>query len=128
MITGRTRNGERRGGDGAGHACGPGAGRGTRGRPAGAPAESEWFALHKPRGYLSTRTIRRAGARVRPGAGAAARLFYVGRLDYDSEGLVLLTNDGDIAHRMLHPSFGMEREYEVELDRATWTRRWSARC
>jgi 23S rRNA pseudouridine2605 synthase len=44
-------------------------------------------------------------------------LFYVGRLDYDSEGLVLLTNDGDTAHRLLHPRYGVEREYEVELDR-----------
>jgi len=82
------------------------------------PAAMEWYALHKPRGYLSTRND--------PGGRATLYdllperlhgLFYVGRLDYDSEGLVLLTNDGDTAHRMLHPSFGVAREYEVELDR-----------
>ncbi|HSJ25864.1 MAG TPA: pseudouridine synthase [Longimicrobiales bacterium] len=82
------------------------------------PAETGWFALHKPRGYLSTRSD--------PGGRATLYdllppqlhgLFYVGRLDYDSEGLVLLTNDGDTAHRMLHPRYGVAREYEVELDR-----------
>jgi 23S rRNA pseudouridine2605 synthase len=82
------------------------------------PAATGWYALHKPRGYLSTRSD--------PGGRATLYdllppqlhgLFYVGRLDYDSEGLVLLTNDGDTAHRMLHPRFGVEREYEAELDR-----------
>jgi 23S rRNA pseudouridine2605 synthase len=81
-------------------------------------AATAWYALHKPRGFLSTRSD--------PGGRATLydlvppdmrRLFYVGRLDYDSEGLVLLTNDGDTAHRMLHPSFGVEREYEVDLVR-----------
>jgi 23S rRNA pseudouridine2605 synthase len=87
------------------------------GRPV-QPAAVEWYALHKPRGYLSTRSD--------PGGRATLYdllpprlhgLFYVGRLDYDSEGLVLLTNDGDTAHRMLHPRFGVAREYEAELDR-----------
>jgi 23S rRNA pseudouridine2605 synthase len=82
------------------------------------PAASEWFMLHKPRGYLSTRTDPEGRATVYDLVPEKLRgLFYVGRLDYDSEGLVLLTNDGDTAHRMLHPRFGMEREYEVELDR-----------
>jgi 23S rRNA pseudouridine2605 synthase len=82
------------------------------------PATVEWYALHKPRGYLSTRSD--------PGGRATLYdllpqrlhgLFYVGRLDYDSEGLVLLTNDGDTAHLMLHPRFGVERVYEAQLDR-----------
>jgi 23S rRNA pseudouridine2605 synthase len=82
------------------------------------PAESQWYALNKPRGYLSTRSD--PGGRATLYELLPARLhglFYVGRLDYDSEGLVLLTNDGDTAHRLLHPQFGVEREYEVELDR-----------
>jgi 23S rRNA pseudouridine2605 synthase len=82
------------------------------------PAASEWYALHKPRGYLSTRAD--PGGRSTLYELVPARLhglFYVGRLDYDSEGLVLLTNEGDTAHRLLHPSFGVDREYEVELDR-----------
>jgi 23S rRNA pseudouridine2605 synthase len=82
------------------------------------PAASEWYALNKPRGYLSTRSD--PGGRSTLYELLPARLhglFHVGRLDYDSEGLVLLTNDGDTAHRLLHPRFGVEREYEIELDR-----------
>ncbi|HUF50512.1 MAG TPA: pseudouridine synthase [Longimicrobiales bacterium] len=81
------------------------------------PALEEWYALHKPRGYLSTRS----DPQGRPTLyellpPPMRRLFYVGRLDYDSEGLILLTNDGDTAHRLLHPRYGIERDYEVELD------------
>lgn len=80
------------------------------------PRSLEWLALHKPRGYVSTRHDPQ-GRRtiydlVPPDAG---RLFYVGRLDVDSEGLILLTNDGDTAHRMLHPSFEVERVYEADV-------------
>lgn len=81
------------------------------------PAASQWFALHKPRGYLSTRSDpegRRTLYELVPPP--MRRLFYVGRLDFDSEGLVLLTNDGDTAHRLLHPRFGIDREYDVELE------------
>jgi 23S rRNA pseudouridine2605 synthase len=82
------------------------------------PAREEWYALHKPRGYVSTRSDPEARATVYDLLPQRLHgLFYVGRLDYDSEGLVLLTNDGDTAHRLLHPRFGVEREYEVELDR-----------
>lgn len=81
------------------------------------PAAPSWYLLHKPRGYLSTRSDPQERPTIYDLVPAAMQgLFYVGRLDYDSEGLVLLTNDGDTAHRMMHPSFGMEREYEVELD------------
>jgi 23S rRNA pseudouridine2605 synthase len=48
--------------------------------------------------------------------GARERLYPVGRLDADSEGLLLLTNDGAWAERVLHPRFGHEREYEVEVE------------
>ena len=80
------------------------------------PRALEWLALHKPRGYVSTRHDPQ-GRRtiydlVPPDAG---RLFYVGRLDVDSEGLILLTNDGDTAHRMRHPSFEVERVYEADV-------------
>ena len=44
------------------------------------------------------------------------RLFHVGRLDKESEGLILLTNDGDMAHRATHPSYGMVKKYLVELE------------
>lgn len=81
------------------------------------PAPQEWFALNKPRGYLSTRSDpegRPTLYELLPPP--MRRLFYVGRLDYDSEGLILLTNDGDTANRLLHPRYGIERDYEVELD------------
>lgn len=77
----------------------------------------EWFALYKPRGFLSTRSDpqgRRTLYELVPDE--LHRLFHVGRLDYDSEGLVLLTNDGDTANLMMHPRYGAEREYEVKLD------------
>jgi pseudouridine synthase len=80
------------------------------------PAKSQWYALNKPRGFMSTRSDpegRRTLYELVPAP--MHRLFYVGRLDFDSEGLVLLTNDGDTAHRLLHPRYGVDREYDVEL-------------
>jgi len=79
-------------------------------------ARFEWYALHKPRGYISTRN----DPEGRPTLYELVpqelqKLFYVGRLDFNSEGLVLLTNEGDVAHRLMHPSFRIEREYDVEL-------------
>lgn len=71
-----------------------------------------YLALNKPRGVLSamsdTRGRRTVGDLV---AGRAERLFHVGRLDADSEGLLLLTNDGALAHRLMHPSFGVMKTY-----------------
>lgn len=85
------------------------------GRPVGLRA-FEWVALHKPRGYVSTRHDPQGRPTIYdllpPDLG---RLFYVGRLDADSEGLILLTNDGDTAHRLLHPSYQVEREYEADV-------------
>jgi len=73
-----------------------------------------WWMVHKPRGVLTT--VRDSEGRrtvmdlLPPGM---PRLFPVGRLDFDTEGLVLLTNDGAGAHALLHPSLGSEREYQV---------------
>ncbi|MEX0907203.1 MAG: pseudouridine synthase [Gemmatimonadota bacterium] len=80
------------------------------------PAEQEWFALNKPRGYMSTRRDPEGRPTLYELVPSAMHpLFYVGRLDFDSEGLILLTNDGDTAHRLMHPSYGIDREYDVEL-------------
>lgn len=78
------------------------------------PAETMWIALHKPPGYVSTRRDPQGRPTVYDLLPPALHgLFYVGRLDLDSEGLLLLTNDGDRANRMLHPRYEVERVYEV---------------
>ncbi|MEO5509578.1 MAG: pseudouridine synthase [Longimicrobiales bacterium] len=80
------------------------------------PAPPEWIALHKPQGYLTTRHDPRGGRTVYDLLPERARgLFYVGRLDRDSEGLILFTNDGDAANNMLHPRNAVERIYQVEV-------------
>jgi cytidylate kinase len=76
-------------------------------------------AVHKPRGWLSAA----GGSRGRPAVvdlvtpRPPGRLWPAGRLDLDSEGLIVLTNDGAWAQRALHPRYGTEREYAVQLDR-----------
>jgi 23S rRNA pseudouridine2605 synthase len=71
-----------------------------------------YFALNKPRGVLSAMSDARGRRTVGDLVGVRAeRLFHVGRLDADSEGLLLLTNDGELAHRLMHPSFGVAKTY-----------------
>ncbi len=75
-----------------------------------------YLALNKPRGILSTLS----DPENRPHLGdllrdRSERLFHVGRLDKDSEGLLLLTNDGDLAHRATHPSFSLPKNYLLEI-------------
>ncbi|HEX2209516.1 MAG TPA: pseudouridine synthase, partial [Longimicrobium sp.] len=77
-------------------------------------APTTWLALHKPKGYVTTRIDpygRRTVYDLLPEKYHG--LFHVGRLDRDSEGLLLLTNDGELANRFLHPSFGITKEYDV---------------
>ena len=76
-----------------------------------------YLALNKPRGMLTTMSDDQG----RPCVGDLvadrnARVFHVGRLDADSEGLLLLTNDGTLAHRLTHPSFGVPKTYLVQID------------
>jgi 23S rRNA pseudouridine2605 synthase len=90
------------------------------GAPVGVGAARAYVALHKPAGVTSTTRDRHAATTVLdlvPTALVpdAARLYPVGRLDQDSEGLLLLTNDGPWAERVLHPRFGVAREYAVAL-------------
>ncbi|MDX6287294.1 MAG: rRNA synthase [Frankiales bacterium] len=78
--------------------------------------ERVYLALNKPRGMLTTLSDPQGrscvGDIVR---GRDERLFHVGRLDADSEGLLLLTNDGDLAHRLMHPSHGVPKTYLAEV-------------
>ena len=77
-----------------------------------------YVALNKPVGIVSSARAERGRESVVDLVGARERLYPVGRLDVDSEGLVLLTNDGEWAERVLHPRYGHEREYEVDVDGA----------
>jgi 23S rRNA pseudouridine2605 synthase len=71
-----------------------------------------YLVLNKPRGVLSAMSDDRGRPTVGDlVAGRPQRLFHVGRLDADSEGLLLLTNDGDLAHRLMHPAFGVAKTY-----------------
>ena len=76
-----------------------------------------YLALHKPRGVLSTMYDPEGRASLADFIDLRTeRLFHVGRLDKDSEGLILLTNDGDLTFRATHPSFGLEKTYIIEFE------------
>ena len=79
-------------------------------------ASKRWVAYHKPPGVLTTRRDPHGGRTIYDDLPSdAAGLRYVGRLDRDAEGLILLTNDGDLAHALQHPSGEIEREYRLEV-------------
>ena len=76
-----------------------------------------YYVLHKPAGVVTTMSDPQGREDLRgylPADGP--RVFPVGRLDRDSEGLLVLTNDGELANRLLHPSFGVEKEYLAEVE------------
>jgi 23S rRNA pseudouridine2605 synthase len=89
--------------------------------------ELTYLALNKPRGVLSTMSDDQGRMSVGDllvehgvmdehfEGGARARLFHVGRLDADTEGLLLLMNDGELGHRLMHPSYEVEKTYMVEV-------------
>ena len=92
------------------------------GKPLRVPkSRPRYLALHKPAGVTSTVQDRHAATTVidliPADLAAGVRLYPVGRLDQDSEGLILLTNDGDWAEHVLHPRYRVEREYAVALSR-----------
>lgn len=77
----------------------------------------EYILLYKPAGIISTASDERGRQKVVDLVKSKNRLFPVGRLDLPSEGLMLLTNDGDLALKLTHPKYHLEKEYEVTLDR-----------
>jgi 23S rRNA pseudouridine2605 synthase len=89
------------------------------GKPVATNVEYVYVALHKPRNVLSTVTAEPGDNRktVKDLVDLPERLYPVGRLDFDSEGLILMTNDGDLANKLTHPRYGHEKEYRVLLAR-----------
>jgi pseudouridine synthase len=79
------------------------------------PARVEWIALHKPLGYVVTRRDPRGRPTVFDLVPPVRGLTYVGRLDVMTSGLLLLTTDGDAAHRLMHPRFAVERSYRARV-------------
>jgi 23S rRNA pseudouridine2605 synthase len=71
------------------------------------------YAVHKPAGVISTASDPQGRPTVVSLVPSAARLYPVGRLDLDTTGLILLTNDGALAHRLTHPSFEVPKTYRV---------------
>jgi 23S rRNA pseudouridine2605 synthase len=75
-----------------------------------------YLALNKPAGVVTTMSDDRGRPSITDFLGdRAERLFHVGRLDYDTEGLMLLTNDGELAHRLAHPRYGVAKTYLAEV-------------
>ncbi len=83
------------------------------GRPVKGAEELSYVALYKPRGIISSVTDPELRSTVRDLVPLPGKLYPVGRLDYDSEGLILLTNDGDLANQLTHPRYEHEKEYRV---------------
>jgi 23S rRNA pseudouridine2605 synthase len=83
-----------------------------------APEPREVYALHKPAGVVSTAKDTHGRRTVTEFVPSQRRLYPVGRLDADSTGLILLTNDGDLANMLTHPSFEVEKTYRAKVEPA----------
>ena len=93
------------------------------------PEPLKYIAVYKPRGIISAAKSPEGRRTVRDLVDETGRLYPVGRLDADSEGLILLTNDGDLTNKLTHPRYGHQKEYKVlvavhpeEEQLATWRR------
>src|SRR5919199_129269 len=83
------------------------------GRPVAQAGEHVYLMLHKPAGVVSTAADERGRPTVLSLVRADRRIYPVGRLDADSEGLLLLTDDGELALRLTHPRYGVAKEYHA---------------
>lgn len=82
------------------------------------PSNFLYFKLNKPKGYLCTSSDDRNRKTVLDliDVSKDVRLFCVGRLDYNTEGLLIITNDGDFAEKLIHPSYDIEKEYHCTIE------------
>jgi len=90
----------------------------VRDRPLPGAATLRYYVLNKPVGVITTLDDPEGRRTIREFLPPGARLFPVGRLDADTSGLLILTNDGELAHRLMHPRYGVMKVYRVRLDRA----------
>lgn len=79
------------------------------------PLSRIYIKLNKPKGYACSAADEKGRKTIYDLVDIPERLFSIGRLDYDTEGLIILTNDGDFANRVAHPSFEIEKEYIVKI-------------
>jgi 23S rRNA pseudouridine2605 synthase len=86
------------------------------GTPIGVKAGLVYYLLNKPGGVVTTADDPQGRPTVLGLVPEEPRVFPVGRLDMDTEGLLLLTNDGDLTHRLTHPSFGVDKEYVAQVE------------
>lgn len=87
----------------------------VKGVPVGVRPDLVHYLLNKPAGHVTTASDPQGRPTVLDLVPAEPRVFPVGRLDLDTEGLLLLTNDGDLANRIAHPSGGVEKEYLAQV-------------
>ena len=86
------------------------------GVPLSTPTAHTYIMLHKPRGYVTTLSDEKGRKSVAQlVADCPVRVWPVGRLDMDSEGLLLMTDDGELTHRLTHPSHKIQKEYHVKV-------------
>ena len=80
------------------------------------PSSFVYIKLNKPKGYSCTAQDEKGRKTIYDLIDSEERLFSIGRLDYDTEGLILLTNDGDFANKVAHPKFNIDKEYRVTVE------------
>lgn len=88
----------------------------VEGVPVSTKAGLVYYLLNKPRGVVTTASDTHGRPTVVELVPPEPRVFPVGRLDQDTEGLLILTNDGDLTHRLTHPRYGVEKEYVAEVE------------
>lgn len=87
------------------------------GKLIGNPERNVYVLLNKPKDTISTTSDEKGRRTVMSLVKSQQRIYPVGRLDRNTTGVLLLTNDGELAHRLMHPSYGIERHYHAELDK-----------
>ena len=88
----------------------------VEGKKISLPSSFVYIKLNKPKGYACTAHDEKGRKTIYDLIDSEERLFSIGRLDYDTEGLILLTNDGDFANKVAHPKFNIDKEYRVTVE------------